>query len=630
MKKIVLTLYTSHDAGPDIPFSDIKYQRCYEALYALAEDMGLHLCRAPLNWYDIEKDLFNDSWEFVNGSWQRSGPIKPDLVYDKTSSRSDRDPVRELIIARYRFMDDPAFTRFANDKYEMSRALPQYFKAYQKFGDAAAFAAFLKQFPGSRLVIKPVSGSGGRGVHIVTREEAALLTLEFPVIVQEFIDSSHGIPGITDTYHDLRLVFIGDELVYSYVRTPKEGSFLANIAQGGSMRIVPSEALPESLLSIIRDSQRLFARFPHKTYTIDVMFDELARPWIIEFNTMPGMYFPPEARSTMRRVYVRVLQEFQKALARPPFITAIIISTPRDIGDDRAFNQDRLRDAYTRFSEVALREGVRLYRAATDWYDEASGSFRTAWHWNGRDWVVVHAITPDVIYDKAAITPETTRARQLLAKRYPIINHPEFSIHAGDKLAVSIVFKEFAKPYHLVTSTQELATILTQFPGDMAVTKPARGNSGEGVIVANKEDLPSLVTYPALVQEFVDSSAGIPGVMHGLHDLRLIYSDEEFLYAYYRTPKAGSFLANVSQGGTQTMIPKESIPAPVWPIVTAVQAYYAKFSPKIYTIDLIFDPSGRPWIVELNTMPGLYPDESERPHIEDLYLAIINVLKQAA
>ena len=630
MKKIVLTLYTSHNARPEIPFSDLKYQWCYEVLYSLGETLGLHFCRAPISWYDTEKDEFCDSWEFVDGTWRRSGPIKPDLVYDKTSSRSDGDKTRELIIARYRFMDDPSFTRFANDKYKVSLALPQYFKPYQKFSNADDFGKFLTQFTGDRLVIKPVRGSGGHGVHIASKAEAAALTLTFPVIVQEFIDSSKGIPGITDTYHDLRMVFIGDELVYSYVRTPKEGSLLANLAQGGSMTIVSTENLPQSLQPIIRDTQKLFAKFPQKTYTIDVLFDETSRPWIIEYNTMPGMFFPPEEEPTMRRVYTRFLQEFKKFLETPQPITVVIISTPREHGDGRSFDTDQLREAYTRFSEIASREAVRLYRASTELYDVATESFRMAWHWDGNDWVIAHSVVPDVIYDKAAITPETTRVRHSLAKRFPIVNHPEFSVQAGNKLAVSLAFKDFAKPYYSVTSKQEFATILAQLPGDMAVVKPERGNSGEGVFVAKKSELPQPEEYPVLVQEFVDSSAGIPGVMQGLHDLRLIFSDEEFLYAYYRTPKAGSFLANVARGGTQTMIPKESIPDSIWPIVAAVQTYYSPFTPKIYTIDFIFDKLGKPWIVELNTMPGLYPDESERPHIEKLYRAIIQALKSAA
>ncbi|MFZ1626559.1 MAG: hypothetical protein WAT81_02000, partial [Candidatus Moraniibacteriota bacterium] len=115
-----------------------------------------------------------------------------------------------------------------------------------------------------------------------------------------------------------------------------------------------------------------------------------------------------------------------------------------------------------------------------------------------------------------------------------------------------------------------------------------------------------------------------------LHDLRLIFSNEEFVYAYYRTPKIGSYLANVAQGGIQTMITREEIPETIWPIIQAVQSYYAKFAAKIYTVDFMFDQTGTPWIIELNTMPGLYPDESERPHIGKLYQAIISALKTSA
>lgn len=627
MKKIVLILYTSHDAGPGVPFSDKKYQRCYETLYRIGEGMGLHLCRAPLDWYDTEADIFTNSWEFVRGKWQLSGPVKPDLVYDKTSGRSLHDETRALIISRYRFMDDPAFTLFANNKYETSQKLPQYFKPYQKIDGPKEFAEFLETFGGDRLVIKPVVGSGGQGVHIVSKEEAGSLALTFPVIVQGFIDSSHGIPGITDTYHDLRMVFIGDELVYAYVRTPRDGSYLANIAQGGSMKIVSKENLPESLTPIMRDAQALFARFPQKTYTIDVMFDESARPWIIEFNTMPGMFFPPEEDATMRRVYTRLLEELRHFLAP---VAAVIISTPGKNDGTTPFGKDIYREAYTAFAKLAAREGVALYRASTRWYDTATGTFQIAWHWDGKDWVLVHSIVPDVVYDKAAANAETTPTKEALLKRYSVINHPEFSLHASSKLEVSRAFEKYTKPYYLVSSKDALPEALAKIPGEWAVLKPERGNSGEGILIGKKSELLTATSFPAILQEFVDSSAGIPGVMVGLHDLRLIYADETLVYAYYRTPKAGSYLANVAQGGTQTMVAEENIPASVWPIVHAVQKYYAPFSPKIYTIDLIFDRSGTPWIVELNTMPGLYPDVSERPHIEKLYRAIAKVLRSSA
>lgn len=204
-------------------------------------------------------------------------------------------------------------------------------------------------------------------------------------------------------------------------------------------------------------------------------------------------------------------------------------------------------------------------------------------------------------------------------------------MHAGSKLSVSRAFKKYTKPYFLVQSKEELERSIKFIPGNTVVAKPDRGNSGDGVSIVTKQDLlDNPPVFPALIQEFVDSRLGIPGVMSGFHDLRLIFSNEELIYAYFRTPEAGSYLANVAKGGTQTMISSQSIPSSVWEIVEAVQKYYRKYPQKIYTIDLIFDQNSRPWIVELNTMPGLYPDESERPYIDKLYLAIIQALLNEA
>lgn len=305
----------------------------------------------------------------------------------------------------------------------------------------------------------------------------------------------------------------------------------------------------------------------------------------------------------------------------------VILFTPHAKAGEQAFTQKLLQTAYTNFFKLANEHGLKLYRASTDWYDASQKIFRQAWHWDGQAWVLAHNIAPEVIYDKAASNDVTKPMKQALFKQFPFINHPEFSLHAGGKLSVSRAFKQYAKPYFLVQSLEELQTVIVHIHGDKVVAKPDRGNSGDGVIIVDKQELlKTPPVFPVLIQEFVDSKAGIPGVMLGLHDLRLIFSNEELIYAYFRTPEAGSYLANVARGGTQTMVSNKDLPQSVWEIVKAVQRYYRKYPQKIYTIDLIFDATSRPWIVELNTMPGLYPDESERPYIQKLYLAIIQML----
>ncbi len=634
MAKTILILYTAHHAPLDVPFSDKKYQRCYEALYTIGESMGLHLCRAPLTWYNEKDNRFDRTWEFSHGQWKISGPVVPDLVLDRTRGYSDTDPIRRLIAHRFLFIHDPAFTRLANDKYGVARLLPQYFKPYQKVETVTELQEAISTIPGDMIVIKPNVGSGGEGVHILNKADISKIDIHYPAIIQEFIDNSKGVPGLSCTYHDLRLMFIDDELTYSYIRTPRPGSLLANIAQGGSMDFVPKEKIPSSLQPIIDATRELFSIFPDKLYTIDTIFDETGKPWIVEFNSMPGMFFPEEEKVLMQEVYTKFLNKLKNILDRPPkkdMLTTVIISSPSDKALYQAFQSDTYRLAYTAFAIEAAQQGVQLYRAPINWYEQDYQTFQSAWYWDGRSWVLQANVTPQVIYDKATHTPQSLVIKRALEQLFPLVNPIDFSLHAGSKLYTTQTFSNYTKPLHLAQDHIELETITHSIPGEKIVLKPDRGNSGEGIFIYTKgETLPKEITFPIFAQEFIDSSAGIPGVMQGLHDLRLIFSQEQLIYSYYRTPRKGSFLANLAQGGTQTMVEKNDIPASIWKVVELVQAYYSNFSEKIYTIDFMFDKTGKPWIIELNTMPGLYPDESERPYIQKLYRAIIDTLKRAA
>lgn len=295
----------------DPPFSRSKYQAAYELFYPLAEAASLKLYRAPLAWFNFEKNLFDQAWTYdYSLGWHVVQTVKPDLIEDRAAYSPKNHELKLRLAQLFPLLNHPEFSKIANSKYATSLLLPQHFKPYHKVDSTDALEKTLSCLKGNFIVAKPEFGSGGEGVIIETRDNLLeqKSSLKYPLILQEFIDSSHGIPSITPGHHDLRLVFINDELVYSYIRIPKEGSLLANIAQGGTMEIVPSEKLPSSIDKIILDVQRVFAHFPRKIYTIDIIFDESARPWIVELNTMPGIYFEPGQESTRDLFYTKLIQ----------------------------------------------------------------------------------------------------------------------------------------------------------------------------------------------------------------------------------------------------------------------------------------------------------------------------------
>lgn len=50
-----------------------------------------------------------------------------------------------------------------------------------------------------------------------------------------------------------------------------------------------------------------------------------------------------------------------------------------------------------------------------------------------------------------------------------------------------------------------------------------------------------------IVQEYLDMSCGVPGIVEGMHDLRFsIFGKEIFPFVYVRKPAEGDFRSNIS------------------------------------------------------------------------------------
>jgi len=304
------------------PFSNKKYMYSYEYFYTLCKENGVQMYRASYQWYDYKKKKFKYAWSFEakDGGWNRVYEIKPDLIYDKTKATPTAYMKNSLIRNDYPYFNNLEFAKIIDNKLAVSLLFPDWSQKSQVIKDNDFFFNYIQNFPSDKkIVLKPVNLSGGNGVLIGTKDQVRheLETKKITItdwISQDFIDSSSGIPGIMRGMHDLRLVIIDDSLVYSYFRKPANGSFLANLAQGGTMEIAPAEKLPSSLTPLIESVKRAFSGFDHKIYALDVMFDQNQKPWIVELNSMPGMYFAPGQEQVRKHFYQHLLNTFKKIL----------------------------------------------------------------------------------------------------------------------------------------------------------------------------------------------------------------------------------------------------------------------------------------------------------------------------
>ncbi len=288
----------------DYPFNQEEYSIAYHELARKLHDKGGEFWIVRGQETFLGGNRFSHGWRFDGREFVHADkPVELDLVYDKSTK-----------IKGY-FKAD-ASTDVINDR-ELDDLCVDKWKTYQLFPEYSPKTAFvdgrdqledvLRDFPDDNIVMKPVDGEEGRGVIIGPKRAILEAKPEYPVLVQEFLDTSGGIPGIIESLHDLRLHSIGGELVFAYIRSPAPGKLLANVAQGGTEREVLIKDVPKEALQIFRDIDARLTRFPRRVYSIDIGRGKQGAWKVIELNSKPGLSY--QGRGPGYRMFQEKLAE---------------------------------------------------------------------------------------------------------------------------------------------------------------------------------------------------------------------------------------------------------------------------------------------------------------------------------
>jgi glutathione synthase/RimK-type ligase-like ATP-grasp enzyme len=125
-----------------------------------------------------------------------------------------------------------------------------------------------------------------------------------------------------------------------------------------------------------------------------------------------------------------------------------------------------------------------------------------------------------------------------------------------------------------------------------------------------------------ILQKFIDTSAGIEGIVDGLHDLRVVIVEGEIVWCHVRRPKAGTYLANVALGGSIEEVEINRIPSYIIDAVHKIQSMIDnKYNMPLYSIDFGIS-SKTPYVFELNDQIG-FPKVSMKN--KDLFIS--NIIK---
>lgn len=251
---------------------------------------------------------------------------------------------------------------------------------------------------------------------------------------------------------------------------------------------------------------------------------------------------------------------------------------------------------YVELSAAITEAGGKMVLLGDQESYQSGGTFNRHWLISPENISEHGSITVDTVYDKSFFVSDGQVA---------VFNHPEINSFCIDKWKTYQQFSEYCPLTLLIHNQNELETNLSKIHTELVVAKPVDGGEGKNVFIVRKNEiLHQQLSFPILLQEFLDSSQGIPGIMQGIHDLRIATLNGEIAYSFFRTPPKGKLIANVAQGGAFEVIDNDQIPQEAVALIKKIDQFFEKFPSRYYGVDVAFTPQGLK-IIELNSRLGL-------------------------
>jgi glutathione synthase/RimK-type ligase-like ATP-grasp enzyme len=269
------------------------------------------------------------------------------------------------------------------------------------------------------------------------------------------------------------------------------------------------------------------------------------------------------------------------------------------------------RHAFEGWHVMGSKKNIAMYRASIDWYDMQKNVFTKAWAFRNGKWIKIKEdIRPDLVYDKIAGRHDFAAFDKKLhmSRQVKMFNNPMMRTMINNKLFQYMIFGEFMPESFFAMNKNELAAVAEKIKSKKIVVKPLYGSGGDGIVIFEKKKaLNKKYQYPVFVQEFVISEKGIPGFSKKkeISDLRLVYMNHKLSYALSRIAKKGSLFTNLHKGASGVVVHSKYIPKEVSKIAAVVIKKMKLFPEAEYALDFIFSNSGKPYLIELNTTPGI-------------------------
>lgn len=255
--------------------------------------------------YHLKNKYFAKVWDLINNEFHLVDKLVPDIVWYKSN---EIHYIIQQISHEFSFVNKPELIMLCVNKYITAHVLKDISPRTFLLEQIIEKPELLEKYTWEELIIKPFDWVWGKWVMKIKKEEILKISdmlNPYDFVVQEFINSEKWIPWIVEWVFDLRVVFVWKEIIYSYIRTPKNGDFRCNISQWGGMFDVPVDKLPQGLLDTIQSMQSEVIRYPG-IYSIDFTRSQW-KYYLVELNSSPWMLFNEDEKEIQTRFYTALI-----------------------------------------------------------------------------------------------------------------------------------------------------------------------------------------------------------------------------------------------------------------------------------------------------------------------------------
>lgn len=261
----------------------------------------------------IDAGTCKSYWLFKNGAWikvQKTGFSK--LIFDKFSpTRKNIKKSRNLLFSsrQIRPFNDPYLFDLFFDKQKTYEALNGFsiptvtikdstrqgvIKAQKLLKEKMAKHQNRSDFS-KEVVIKDRFGAGGLNVYKFYSDQTEMIIAlvkkhkSVSFVIQPFVKTDKGFSFQNSSKPtDIRLIFLGQKIIQTYIRIAKKGDFRCNEHAGGLLKYISENQVPPRVIEASRTIVNTLNK-KSSLFSLDFIISNKGNIYLLEANTGPGL-----------------------------------------------------------------------------------------------------------------------------------------------------------------------------------------------------------------------------------------------------------------------------------------------------------------------------------------------------